>query len=455
VRRLVVGSTTTSPRLFATMAPLGDVAKAAHAALWQQRHGGRTLAKELVQDKLNGYFAGRGEAVVDLPIDVDVDDVEGWRVEWRAIAASAGIDDEVDRERLIKFLEKRSAGPVGIKATGVAAKALETLESHGVTLTHSIISDLEKNLALGEAGDAQAQSTSCLCVGILFTGAPFEADDEERWIRLHSALAPGKGGQIDICRFPGYISLMSKSANLTLERALKSQALWDQYYEETQDRLETNGLPKAATMLHSVVMQCTRQSQGNEVKKRDFLRGYFFDEFRGLGMPERTGVRSALAIMGDVAGSRSIMPTTCTNYDLALSGLAGQQASVGPSASMDLARLMGGSAPSCASFSGGGSVVGGSIPSSAGALSIQDMASAVARELSQAGLGLPGLPTPALPAPLPLPPPSSACQFCEKTGCSGDCSQARRAFQLFRADIKQRAAKAKARADAERARQEE
>ena len=43
----------------------------------------------------------------------------------------AGIGDEVDRERLIKFLEKRSAGPTGVKSTGVAAKALETLESHG------------------------------------------------------------------------------------------------------------------------------------------------------------------------------------------------------------------------------------------------------------------------------------------------------------------------------------
>eukprot|EP00966_Prymnesium_polylepis_P309699 7155544-Prymnesium_polylepis.1 len=34
------------------MAPLGDAAKAAHTALWAQRHGGRVLGQERVQAKL-------------------------------------------------------------------------------------------------------------------------------------------------------------------------------------------------------------------------------------------------------------------------------------------------------------------------------------------------------------------------------------------------------------------
>jgi hypothetical protein len=436
------------------MAPLGDAAKAAHTALWAQRHGGRVLGQERVQAKLVEYFAGRGEAVVDLPVDVDVNDKAGWQGEWKLIAASASIDDAVDVDRLIKWLEKRSSGPSGVKSTGVAAKALETLESHGVVLSASIISDLEKNLALGEAGDAAAQCTSCLTVGILYTGAPFEPDDEERWQRLFGSLAPGGGGQIDVCRFPGYISLMSKSANLTLERALKSQPLWDQYFTETLDRLESHGVPKAARMLHNVVMQCGRQAQSNEVKKRDFLRGYFFDEFRGLGMPALVGVRSSLSIMGEVPGARAIMPTTCTNYDLALSGFS-TQATLAAHGSTDFATLLGGSfgGSSC----GGGSVAGSVTPSSAGGSSAQEVASAVVNLMAQGGLGMQlgaasGVSQP--PPPPPPPPTAHHCQFCERAGCNGDCSASRRAFQLFRADVKQRAVAAKKKAEAEAAKEE-
>ena len=58
---------------------------------------GRVLAKDLVQDKLLAYFAGRGEALVDLPTDVDTDDSTSWQSEWETIAKSAGITDEVDR----------------------------------------------------------------------------------------------------------------------------------------------------------------------------------------------------------------------------------------------------------------------------------------------------------------------------------------------------------------------
>ena len=49
--------------------------------------------------------------MVDLPTDVAVDDVERWKTEWVTIAESAGIDDKVDRDRLVHHLEKRAAGP--------------------------------------------------------------------------------------------------------------------------------------------------------------------------------------------------------------------------------------------------------------------------------------------------------------------------------------------------------
>eukprot|EP00966_Prymnesium_polylepis_P048602 1125351-Prymnesium_polylepis.1 len=80
-------------------------------------------------------------------------------------------------------------------------------------------------------------------------------------------------------------------------------------------------------------------------------------------MPALVGVRSSLAIMGEVPGARAVMPTTCTNYDLALSGFSAQS-QLAAHGSTDLASLLGGS---CAGGLGsGGSVAGSVTPSSAG-----------------------------------------------------------------------------------------
>ena len=47
--------------------------------------------------------------MAELPTDVDVDDIETWRDEWLDITKSAGVADEADRKRLVKWLEKRFA----------------------------------------------------------------------------------------------------------------------------------------------------------------------------------------------------------------------------------------------------------------------------------------------------------------------------------------------------------
>ena len=70
------------------MAPtaLSSGAAAAHAAFWARSSGGRKLSEELVQKKLVAYFTSRGEALVDLPTAVDMDDVTAWKDEWEDIA---------------------------------------------------------------------------------------------------------------------------------------------------------------------------------------------------------------------------------------------------------------------------------------------------------------------------------------------------------------------------------
>eukprot|EP00966_Prymnesium_polylepis_P184120 4267356-Prymnesium_polylepis.1 len=421
------------------MSKLGAAAVAAHVAFWSKAVGGRTLSKVLIQDLLIAYFDGRGEALVDLPTDVDVDDVEDWRKEWQTIAKSAGIADEVDRDRLVKHLEKRAAGPSASKAKGVAAKALETLETHGVVLSAAVVSDLEKSLAMGEAGDALAQSTCCDCVAILFTGAVFEEGDRERWHRLKNALAPGGEGQIDICRFTSYTKLQNDSNCITLERALRSPQLWDAYYVDTIERLTAHGLPLASTALHKVVVQAKRQARTSEPRQRQYLRAFFFDEFRGLGFPQTIGVRSALATLDASAGGAWALPTTNTGFDRALAGLpplvaAGQDVPE----PFDLASLP--SAP--------GSTAGSMMASSAGALSAQEMAAAMAPAVVSAltQQGLLGT-TPPIAAPA-APGSGVACRFCQKSTCTGNCPRANRAFQILRDDEKAREAAKAAKAAA-------
>ena len=57
-------------------------ARAALEAAFGRRYKQYLLHKTLVQDKLVEYFAGRGEAAVDLPFDVDRDDETEWKDRW-------------------------------------------------------------------------------------------------------------------------------------------------------------------------------------------------------------------------------------------------------------------------------------------------------------------------------------------------------------------------------------
>jgi hypothetical protein len=426
--------------------PLGDAAKAAHAAFWAAKHG-RVLAKDLVQDKLLAYFAGRGEALVDLPTDVDTDDSTSWQSEWETIAKSAGITDEVDIGRLVQWLRKRAAGPSAGKAVGAAGRALETLETHGITLSAAVVSDLEKTLSSGEAGDIVAQSTSCLCVALIYVGKPFEPDDAERWQRLHSGLSPTSaamgGGQIDICQFESYILLQKRSNHLTLERALKTKAGWEEKFDSTLNLLQSHGLTGAVTMWHMVARQAVQQARDNEKKQRAYLYQYFFHEYLGLGMPTVLGIRSAVNTLAPGSSdSLGDVPTTSTPYDLALSGLQSSSRGANSFFMGDM-----GSEIDTGSMAGSGR---SSTPSSASAMLDDAFAAKVAQAiLAQGGGGQAGVQPP--PPPSGLPPglqPKAKCQFC-KADCGYSCAASRTAFSDYRRvqNEKERVAAAKRRSD--------
>ena len=422
------------------MAPtaLGPAAQAAHTAFWSGSVAGRNLSAELIQKPLAQYFTDRGEALADLPVDVDVNDVDAWREEWADIAKSAGISDVVDARRLVGWLEKRSSGPAAGRATGAAGKALETLDAHGVTLSSAIISDLEKALAVGEAGDAAAQCTCCLTVALLYTGAPYSPDDVEQWQRLKSALPSGSKGTINVKLFESYTKMHHKGNHISLERALRSQKYFDAWFAQTLELLSSHGLPKAVIMLTSIVHHARQQSPHSVKRQLLYLWGYFFTEYLGLGMPEVVGVRSALVALSPDAKEIDLgLPTSSNPLDMAL---AAGSASFG-------AMSLGGMIPpslEADSFGAAGSVSGaGSSVSSSGlsSASTQMLASAVVQQLRSEGvLGMagPSPPEPAGPGPM-------KCFFCGgdcrwmKLGCCQDAHEAKEALAHKRNLVKKSA----------------
>ena len=103
------------------MAPLGAAAVAAIEAELATKHGRHSLA-QTTRDKLRDFWAERGEVWSSLPIDVDSDNVEVSREEWRDLAESAGIDVKYDVTKLLIWLEERATGPRSGRSTEGAVR---------------------------------------------------------------------------------------------------------------------------------------------------------------------------------------------------------------------------------------------------------------------------------------------------------------------------------------------
>ena len=103
--------------------PLDSESRATLAGAFARNHGGLTLYKVQVQDKLVARCAGEGVSFHELPWAVDANDKEGWKDEWRGLAKEAGIEDASYIARLLRWLEKREAGSAAADPTRGAATA--------------------------------------------------------------------------------------------------------------------------------------------------------------------------------------------------------------------------------------------------------------------------------------------------------------------------------------------
>ena len=316
-------------RVVMSAAPaLSSAAEAALRAEFSQRWGRFVLSKTLVVNVLVTFLAARGEGINDLPFLIDRDDEESWEDEWRQIAASAGIADDLDQQRLIMWLRAKNRPAVAASgATGASHVALTALEKVGVTITNDQAAAMQAAMTTAEAGAARAQCTSTLCVFLMYFGRPGSEEETERYERELNALGWDPTGTVRITSFESYAKLLNKSNVIVLERALKSLALWRDYKPAQGALLATHGLDKAALQWNKVTTAAELTAPDDPPMQLAYLRGYFSSEFLGRGMPEIRGVQSALTILGSIRGHWSdharnlfMIPTVPTAFDLALSG---------------------------------------------------------------------------------------------------------------------------------------
>ena len=290
---------------------LDAAGKAAVERAFALKYGRYTLPAD-VQSGLTDYFAAKGRGVTDLPFTIDKDDEASWEQEWIAYLKSAGTFDAADEHLLVAWLRMRSSPSGGRSAVeGIAKVALQALEQHGVVVPVAAAAQLEQDLATTEAGSEQEQ---CCCSRtafiILMNRAP-DPDESDWWDSQFSSLGGKDGGTINIPGLESYRKLhkptTSKVQQHTLEMALSSESDFERWLIRMVDALERAALPKAAIRLMRVVSQATTQSGGKWRPKCDYLTGYFFVEFTGLGLPKVMASASALNSMGALAAAHMQM----------------------------------------------------------------------------------------------------------------------------------------------------
>ena len=176
------------------------------------------------------------------------------------------------------------AGPQKAAADGVMAgparRAIESLESSGVSIPAAAKLELEKKMRIGEAGEEERQCSCALTVFILYLGVPPTVPETHEWDQSYKVVGGSAGGKIDITKFASYIKLHNKTTEIamTLERALKSEERFADWLVDTMAALSKAGVPLASVRLMRIVLQAENQAGGVWLVKRKYLYGYFFQD---------------------------------------------------------------------------------------------------------------------------------------------------------------------------------
>ena len=287
-------STSPSPALLAALR--GEFGKS---------YDGRRL-RPATQQALVDLFAGRGESLVDViqHLVLSNDNEAGWRAFWSAVWAADSMKnkvDAIDLEQLALWARARSEGGSGAAlALGniQAKKALDILDSNGVSISSSVRADIETAMNAADAGDEKAQCCSAEVVWMLYYVRNPEPEEVTWYNHQFNAGGGREGGRVEITKCPSYIKFHSKSpdACLSLERVLKrpTEDGFTEWSMKVLDGINNAGKIKATAMFMRVLSKAHRFAQGSWLKKRAYLYCYFFEECTGLGLPVDFSVQAAL-----------------------------------------------------------------------------------------------------------------------------------------------------------------
>ena len=300
-----------------SMAPLSAVARQAHVVYWAKHVGKARLHPELVQEKLCEHFASRGETLSELPLELEREDPEGWRVMWRMIAKDAGVDGEADRESVIYLLQAlgKSGSETRSKADA-AQRVLDTLASAGMTIPASAHAVVSKVLSKSKREADKREWTNIEVVFIIyFLIAPSNADEE--WYDREQEKIVSAGfdeesdddeevGAINMRLAPSAIKVLAKEqGSPTLERVLaKGGEVMLDFFESVGRKLNAAGMHSAAQRFQSVVSYPVRRHKFDEKAQRQYLQRYFFIDFLGRGLMKLKATNSLTSISAD----RHMMP---------------------------------------------------------------------------------------------------------------------------------------------------
>ena len=295
-----------------TATALNNAQKAALAAEFGKVYKG-TRVKQNVADALVARLASKGDSLMDINdvLTLEADDEATWRAIWSQIFAEAGLKDASDLERFAKWARARGTDAgAGIALHGHAQsrRAIEVLETNGMTVTSAIRSELEAVLANGEAGSEREQCCCALTVFIIYLGRAPTEEEKAWWLEQFNQLGGADGGQIEITKCPSFAKTHSKTPDScqTLERALKKESSFSEYSVKTLELLNRAGMYKAAARLMKVLSLALKQSGGSWARRKVYLFGYFFEEHTGLGLPVEMAYQSAINAMAVPAAAEKL-----------------------------------------------------------------------------------------------------------------------------------------------------
>ena len=287
----------------------------AELAATHSRKGVEFKLLEREVDTLLAYFDSHDMDVDSIPFDVDEGDPRSWEQEWQAYVEDAGLKGKAPAIRVVRFLQAREdSGGAAVAYNGRAKSVVTLLNSKGVTLSDTTISELERCLITAEAGDINDQSTCVEVIWLVYLGE-LPSETVCKWYKSQRAVMQKLGSlaPIEVRNQGEYKTCVKDSTTPVLERVLSSwtstgYTQWMRYYQLTKNRLHGYGYPLAARRLEQVVGAAEEQfstADNGKALIRKYLWSYFFEEFTGLGMPCDKGSKSWDRVMQPPKGSEA------------------------------------------------------------------------------------------------------------------------------------------------------